>query len=39
MHVKDYQNAYSSYMTANRLNQSWSYQKAMKAKALMEAER
>jgi tetratricopeptide (TPR) repeat protein len=37
MEAKDYKNAYSSYMTANRLNESWSYQKAMKAKELMEA--
>ncbi|MGM0622242.1 MAG: tetratricopeptide repeat protein [Bacteroidota bacterium] len=38
MEVKDYPNAYSSYMTANRLNNSWSYEKMMKAKKLMEAE-
>jgi tetratricopeptide (TPR) repeat protein len=38
MQVKDYPNAWSSYMTANRLNESWSYEKMMNAKKLMEAE-
>jgi tetratricopeptide (TPR) repeat protein len=36
MQVKDYPNAWSNYMTANRINESWSYEKAMKAKDLME---
>ncbi len=39
MQVKDYSSAYNSYMTANRLNESWGYEKAMKAKKLMEAEK
>jgi predicted Zn-dependent protease len=38
MHVKDYTKAWSSYTTANRLNELWSYEKMMKAKELMEAE-
>ena len=38
MAVKDYPNAYASYMTANRLDNSWSYEKMMEAKKLMETE-
>jgi tetratricopeptide (TPR) repeat protein len=36
MQVKDYPKAWSSYMTANRINESWSYEKALKAKELIE---
>ncbi|HEY3371492.1 MAG TPA: tetratricopeptide repeat protein, partial [Prolixibacteraceae bacterium] len=35
MAVKDYTNAYASYTKAHQINQAWSYDKALKAKALM----
>ena len=36
MRIKDYANAYRSYMNAYDLNANWSYDKAQKAKNLME---
>lgn len=36
MVVKDYKNAYESYIKAHEINEAWSYEKALKAKELME---
>lgn len=36
MAVKDYKNAYESYIKAHEINQAWSYDKALKAKELMD---
>lgn len=38
MAVKDYQNAYKNFMKAHRINEAWSYNKALKAKEMMEKE-
>jgi Tfp pilus assembly protein PilF len=36
MAVKDYKNAYNSFMKAHEMDEAWSYEKAMKAKEMME---
>ena len=37
MNIEDYGNAYESYMKAHEIDTLWSYNKAMKAKALYDS--